>query len=114
MAGEGGGDASWWKGKKADGTVGLFPSNYVEVIEDGAEGDVGPDGTNAQVATADATGLPNGYLSLGRSASKETLVTLGQSTVEGIGASASDLADRVGQMGSALSDMSDNIFTSIS
>lgn len=34
-------DEDWWMGTNSRGEQGLFPSNYVELVEDGAEGDAG-------------------------------------------------------------------------
>ena len=53
-------DADWWMGKNARGEMGLFPSNYVEVVgEDGGESGGGLRGDGA-VGSAGGGGLQEG------------------------------------------------------
>ena len=49
-------DADWWMGKNERGEMGLFPSNYVELVNDGNDGSKGGGvGTAASTSAATAT-----------------------------------------------------------
>ena len=46
-------DEGWWRGRAPDGSYGMFPSNYVELIgESGAVATSEPEPTPAQVLTS--------------------------------------------------------------
>ena len=56
-------DEDWWMGENARGETGLFPSNYVELIEDQDDGAPTHEPTPAAIdptPSAPATGPPGG------------------------------------------------------
>ena len=42
-------DEGWWKGRSPDGRFGMFPANYVELIEDSSEVSQQPEPLAAEV-----------------------------------------------------------------
>lgn len=42
-------DEGWWKGRSPDGRFGMFPANYVELIEDSSEVPQQPEPPAAEV-----------------------------------------------------------------
>ena len=42
-------DEGWWKGRSPDGRFGMFPANYVELIEDSSEVSQQPEAPAAEV-----------------------------------------------------------------
>jgi drebrin-like protein len=52
-------DEDWWMGENAKGQTGLFPSNYVELVEDG-DGPPGASTAMDPTPSAPAAGPPGG------------------------------------------------------
>ncbi|KAI8341125.1 Peroxin 13, N-terminal region-domain-containing protein [Chlamydoabsidia padenii] len=40
--------SQWWRGRLRDGTMGMFPANYVEIVQKGPAGPAGPDAQPTQ------------------------------------------------------------------
>ena len=65
-------DEGWWKGQSPDGRFGMFPANYVELIEDSSEVSQQPETPAAEVQVLWACFTCTSFLFFGSKGSLST------------------------------------------